>query len=165
MGASYPMGDYPDLHEFTGILIQTWRNSLANVAVPDYSKWIENLRAEEKDENIGLYSYTMIFLIWMIWYLNLLFILLILTNFLISIVGNAYGAAIEEDVEIIFALKSDLNQEVSLFNKWQGRVTPLDSLIIVGETEDVDEADANIKDISASLQDQYKTVRAVRTTV
>ena len=159
------MGDYPDLHEFTGILIQTWRNSLANVAVPDYSKWIENLRAEEKDENIGLYSYTMIFLIWMIWYLNLLFILLILTNFLISIVGNAYGAAIEEDVEIIFALKSDLNQEVSLFNKWQGRVTPLDSLIIVGETEDVDEADANIKDISASLQDQYKTVRAVRTTV
>lgn len=95
LGSGYPLGDYPDLNEFVANLLQTWRNSLANVAVPDYSRWSENLRAEEKEEALGLYSYTMIFLIWTIWYLNLLFILLVLTNFLISIVGNAYGAAIE----------------------------------------------------------------------
>ena len=113
VGASYPLGDYPDLHEFVAVLLQTWRNSLANVAVPDYSRWSDNLRAEEKEESYGLYSYFMIFLIWWIWYLNLLFILLVLTNFLISIVGNAYGQAIETDVEVIYALKSDLNQEFS----------------------------------------------------
>merc|ERR1711990_1030018 len=37
LGATYPPGDYPDLPEFVAILLQTWRNSLANVAVPDYS--------------------------------------------------------------------------------------------------------------------------------
>lgn len=88
----------------------------------------------------------------MIWYLNLLFILLVLTNFLISIVGNAYGAAIERDVEVIYALKSDLNQEVSLFNKWQGRLYNLDSLVIVVEKEDADEADANIREISKEMK-------------
>ena len=102
------------------------------------------MRAEEKEEAFGLYSYTMIFLIWLIWYLNLLFILLVLTNFLISIVGNAYGDATEQDVEIIYALKSDLNDEVSLFNKWQGRESSLDSMIIVAAREDSEEADANI---------------------
>lgn len=65
-------------------------------------------------------------------------------------------------MEIIYALKSDLNQEVSLFNKWQGRVRDLDSLIIVGAREDQDEADANIKDIAYSLKEQAKTLKAVR---
>lgn len=157
IGVTYPDGDYPDLNIYVANLIQTWRNSLANVAVPDYSKWSENLRAEEKDESFGLYSYLMIFLSWLIWYLNLLFICLVLTNFLISIVGNSYGL-IEQDVELIYALKSDLNQEVGLFNKWQNRVTPLDSMIIVAEKEDPEEVDANIKGIAASLQDQHKSV-------
>ena len=94
--------------------------------------------------------------------MNLLFILLVLTNFLISIVGNAYGKAIEEDVEVIYALKSDLNQEISLFNKWQGRVQSLDSFIIVGERETVDGAEANICEIAASLRKQHEAVKALR---
>ena len=93
----------------------------------------------------------MIYLCWMIWFLNLLFICLVLTNFLISIVGNAYGL-IEEDVELIYALKSDLNQEVGLFNKWWNRIRDLDSLIIVSEAEEQEDADANIKDIASSLK-------------
>lgn len=148
--------------EFVAVLIQTWRNSLANVAVPDYSRWSDNLRNEEKEGSYGLYSYVMIFLIWTIWYLNLLFILLVLTNFLISIVGNAYGKAIDEDVEIIYALKSDLNQEVSLFNKWQGRVQGMDSLIIVGERETVEGADEKICDIADSLRVQHETTQTLR---
>ena len=129
--------------------------------MPDYSRWSENL-PDEKEGSYGLYSYFMIFLIWWIWYLNLLFILLVLTNFLISIVGNAYGKAIEEDVEVIYALKSDLNQEISLFNKWQGRVQGLDSLIIVGEREAAEEADANICKIAGSLRHQHETVKTLR---
>lgn len=161
IGSTYPDGDYPDLNIYVANLIQTWRNSLANVAVPDYSKWSENLRAEEKAEGFGLYSYLMIFLSWTIWYLNLLFICLVLTNFLISIVGNSYGL-IEQDVELIYALKSDLNQEIGLFNKWQNRITPLDSMIIVAEKEEPEQADANIREIAASLQDQHKSVLSAK---
>ena len=91
IGAGYPEDDYPDLNSYVANLLQVWRNSLANVAVPNYSKWSDNLRAEEKEESLGIYSYLMIFLCWLIWFLNLLFICLILTNFLISIVGNSYG--------------------------------------------------------------------------
>jgi len=51
----------------------------------------------------------MIYMSWFIWFFNLLFILLVLTNFLISIVGNAYGDALDEEEAICYALKSDLN--------------------------------------------------------
>lgn len=132
IGSNYPQDDYPNLHEFIGIVLTTWRNSLDNVAVPDYSKWSENLKKEQED-GLGWYSYTMIYLSWAIWFFNLLFILLVLTNFLISIVGNAYGGALEEEEAIAYALKSDLNQEVSLFNKWQGRDFELDSIFIVSK--------------------------------
>lgn len=70
---------------------------------------------------MGLYSYTMIFLIWTNWYINLLFCYMILCNFLIGIICNAYNTAIEGDVETRYALKSDLNQEISLYNKWKHR--------------------------------------------
>lgn len=46
IGTSYPQDDYPDLHEFIGIVITTWRNSLDNVSPPDYSKWSANLKEE-----------------------------------------------------------------------------------------------------------------------
>lgn len=91
IGSTYPADDYPDLNIYVANLLQTWRNSLANVAVPDYSKWSANLKAELADESFGIYSYLMIFLSWYIWFLNLLFICLVLTNFLIAIVGDAYG--------------------------------------------------------------------------
>jgi len=46
LGSSYAQDDYPDLHEYIGIFITTWRNSLDNVAPPDYSKWSANLKEE-----------------------------------------------------------------------------------------------------------------------
>lgn len=64
IGSSYPEDDYPDLNSYVANLIQTWRNSLANVAVPNYSKWSDNLQAEFKEESFGIYSYLMIFLSW-----------------------------------------------------------------------------------------------------
>jgi hypothetical protein len=96
----------------------------------------------------------MIYLSWTIWFFNLLFILLVLTNFLISIVGNAYGGALEEESQIVYALKSDLNQEVSLFNKWWKRDYPLDSIIIVSKKEEIGEFESNVMDISGSVKDQ-----------
>lgn len=154
IGSSYPQDDYPDLHEFIGIVITTWRNSLDNVAPPDYSKWSENLKKEYEDNGLGWYSYIMIYMSWTIWFFNLLFILLVLTNFLISIVGNAYGEALDVEQQIGYALKSDLNQEVSLFNKWQGRDEELDSIIIVAKKEELESFEDNVMSISASVKDQ-----------
>jgi len=108
IGSNYPQDDYPNLHDFTGIFLTTWRNSLGDVAAPDYSNWSKNLRSEEK-EGLGWYSYTMIYITWLIWFFNLLFVLLVLVNFLISIVGNSYGSALDEEQAIAYALKSDLN--------------------------------------------------------
>lgn len=99
----------------------------------------------------------MIFLCWFIWYLNLTFILQVLANFLISIVGNSFGL-IEQDVELIFAQKSDLNQEIGLFNKWQNRINDLDSLIIVSEQEDQEDADPKVKSIAAALKEQRRSL-------
>ena len=97
----------------------------------------------------------------LIWFLNLLFILLVLTNFLISIVGNAYGNALEESEQIAYALKSDLNQEISLFNKWQGLDIRMDSVIIVSKKEEVGEFESNYMDISAAVKDQLNQIASM----
>lgn len=145
LGSGYPQGDYPGLNVWVANWLQTWRNALANCAVPDYSLWVQNLRAEEKEGGTGsLYTYVIIFLIWLNWYSNLFLVFLVLLNFLISLVGNAYNSAKEYSDETAYALKSDLNQEVSLFNKWQGRDYKMDSLIIISEIETAEEADQQI---------------------
>jgi len=107
----------------------------------------------------------MIYMSWFIWFFNLVFILLVLTNFLISIVGNAYGGALDEEEAIVYALKSDLNQEVSLFNKWQSRDFELDSIFIVSKAQSVGEFEGNLRDISASVKNQLNEIKSMKKSV
>ena len=159
LGGAYPAGDYPELHTFLIILIATWRNSVGDIYVPEYPNWSSNLQAEEKDvadeEAVGTtYTYTMIGLIWLVWFLNLLFLFLILTNFLISIIGNSFGDNIDKNEEVGYANKIDLNVEAALYKRWWGSDKKFDTIVFLvakEEEETTFDSDVILEKINAQM--------------
>lgn len=67
------------------------RNSLSDLIVPDPSYWIEYM-----GKNPGKYTkaHFMYFLLWAVWVINLFYMVVILLNFLISIVSKTHDEAI-----------------------------------------------------------------------
>lgn len=161
LGGAYPAGDYPELHTFLIILIATWRNSVGDIYVPEYPNWSSNLQAEEKDvadeEAVGTtYTYTMIGLIWLVWFLNLLFLFLILTNFLISIIGNSFGDNIDKNEEVGYANKIDLNVEAALYKRWWGSDKKFDTIVFLVAKEEEDttlDSDIILEKINAQMDE------------
>lgn len=167
LGGSYAAGDYPELHEFLIIVIATWRNAIGDIYAPDYSNWSANLSAEDKDkedvEAVGTtYSYTMIGLVWLVWFLNQLFLFLVLTNFLISIIGNSFGNNIDKQVEVSYNNKIDLNVEAALYKKWWGNDKKFDTIVILCPPEEDAAAeldsDTLLGKINAQMQQQQQQI-------
>jgi hypothetical protein len=141
LGGAYGAGDYPELHEFLIIVLATWRNAIGDIYAPDYSKWSANLGVEDKDQDdvdgVGTtYSYVMITLVWLVWFLNQLFLFLVLTNFLISIIGNSFGNNIDKREEVAYNNKIDLNVEAALYKKWWGNDRKFDTIVILCPKEE-----------------------------
>jgi len=172
LGAGYKPDDYPELSDFTIIVLATWRNAIGDIYAPDYHKWSENLNAEDavKDEESArtgvTYTYVMITLVWLIWWLNQLFLFLVLTNFLISIIGNSFGDNIAKNMEVAYANKIDLNVETALFKKWMGNDQKFDTLIFLCPAEDsssgeLDESEV-LNRISTKMKTQQESMAALR---
>ena len=69
-----PPADYPGLSKFFAIIMMTFRNSIGDLAPPDYAYWIiekdETTIDEETKTVIGNgYRYAIIHFIWFIWLL------------------------------------------------------------------------------------------------
>lgn len=47
LGAGYKPDDYPELSDFTIIVLATWRNAIGDIYAPDYHQWSANLNAED----------------------------------------------------------------------------------------------------------------------
>lgn len=56
-------------------------------------------------------------IIWFIWFLNSVFNMIIMLNFMISIVQASYMRVMATRNQYIYQYKSDLNQEVNIFKK------------------------------------------------
>jgi hypothetical protein len=75
--ASFDDKDYPGVNPFLIILIQTFRNSIGDIDVPVYEAWFPELP--------DISDYFLISLIWTFWFLNIVFNLIVLLNFLIAV--------------------------------------------------------------------------------
>jgi len=74
--------DYPIIGRGMKYALYTYRNSVGDINPPTYPYWIDHL--EEKS------SLFMISLIWVFWFLNQYFVLIIMLNCLISIIGQSF---------------------------------------------------------------------------
>jgi hypothetical protein len=77
--------DYAMLDSNLVLLFQTYRNSIGDIAAPQYSKW-EELFASE-DHLTSVKGMIMISVIWSVWVFHQFIMLILLLNFLIAIVS------------------------------------------------------------------------------
>lgn len=83
LGAEFSDGDYPEFNEFFVMIIQTYRNSIGDIAPPTYDLWTEENTLKDYPNT----STFMILVIWVAWFMNQYFNLIILLNFLIAIIS------------------------------------------------------------------------------
>ena len=90
MGIKFGGDDYPGINDNAIYPIQIFRNSLGDIAAPDYSYWTHGNNSPSHDL-LDLYaSNSMYWLVWVMFVMTQLFLLIILLNFLIAIISTSY---------------------------------------------------------------------------
>jgi hypothetical protein len=81
--------DYDHVDASIALILQNFRNSVGDIAVPTYDYWIP-----DKDSTVGYplanFQIGMVGWAWMLFLFNEFFILIVLLNFLIAIIGQSY---------------------------------------------------------------------------
>jgi hypothetical protein len=85
MGMRVETGDYDGLGFKMRAFLQMYRNSIGDIAPPKYDLYLDSELNITSTENT-----LMITIIWIVWFLNQVFILIILLNFLIAIISQSY---------------------------------------------------------------------------
>lgn len=99
--------DYPSIGKILQVVIQVFRNSIGDIAPPMYENWSDNLKDKE---DIGS-SIISIYLLWTIWFINILLMLIVMLNFLIAEVGNTYAKASTLGEKFHYRERSILNYQ------------------------------------------------------
>jgi hypothetical protein len=85
LGVRIEADDYSGLGFKMRALIQIYRNSIGDIAPPKYDLYLDKDGMVKGGENK-----LMVAIIWITWFMNQLFILIILLNFLIAIISQSY---------------------------------------------------------------------------
>lgn len=141
-GANFDDEDYPTL-KLLAVHFQTYRNSIGDIGTPQYDYWTYYHRHFDKSVMFG-YGQCMIYLIWILWYLNQFFNLIILLNFLIAIVSQSYEKVMTDSMKYEYEHKAELNSETERFFRMIFTPKAFDIMCTVSSHEDDDfELDAN----------------------
>ena len=95
----------------------TFRNSIGDLAPPDYAFWINEteefeIKPDVKDTAIkSYYRYFFIILVWIVWVFQIVFMIILLLNFLIADISEKYEMVIGERTLNVYHDKASLNKE------------------------------------------------------
>lgn len=115
----------------TTFFLQTFENALGNISNPTYDLWSIKLKCatDPKDpkcthENVGVItgqtywiSQLSIYLIWLVWFANQFLILIILLNFLISVISKSYSDVMDSALMFKYVQMCELNREFAILNE------------------------------------------------
>ena len=120
MGADFGEEDYSNLPGFVRVIISIFRTSIGDIQAYDYGEWKDK---DKKDETLLLEGESVednsdflraqpvaISIVWIIWFFNIFFMVIILANFLIAEVSVTF-----EDVKNLGNVF--LNREKAKFNE------------------------------------------------
>lgn len=88
--------DYYFLPSFIQFLLMTYRNSIGDITIPEYQKWVDLY--DEKQRDSQYHQFTIVFLVWLVWIFNQLICFIILLNFLIAVISQGYDNVVAEQV-------------------------------------------------------------------
>ena len=90
-------------------LLEEWRNTIGDLNEPSFAVWTK-LGEQEGLKNI---SECMILYIWVLWLVNLTFMLIILLNLLISVMTQAYEAALDDNFTMKYQFRVSMACEAA----------------------------------------------------
>lgn len=138
IGCKFDEEDYPSLTLRTRTLIQVYRNSIGDIAAPQYDLWF-NPEKYTKEENYGYYEgrlgKMMVGLIWTIWFLNQFFCMVMLMNFLIAIISDEYATISTFQNHYTYMRRKELNFDcLCVYNFFQ-QLEDFNTLIVWSDPE------------------------------
>lgn len=105
LDAEFDGGDYPLMPKTLQLIFITFRNSIGDLGIPGYEKFIARY---EGGKNTSLIIIT---LIWVMWIMNIALMLIVLMNFLIAIISESYAAVMEAKTQYVYKDKAEMNLE------------------------------------------------------
>ena len=105
--------DYPDMNPNLAMFTQVFVNSIGEISMPDYSRWCQDKVNKKKCNPVFVGT------IWGVFMFHNILVVIILLNFLISIIGQSYEKVWTYKEIYIFMNKMELNCEYySFMNFW-----------------------------------------------
>ena len=83
-GMAIAAGDYPEVNPYVMYMILIFRNSLGDATLPDTTYWQQFLNTNSATAEL------MIVVAWIIYLINMFFLMIVMLNFLIAIVSQSY---------------------------------------------------------------------------
>ena len=119
-------GDTDDIFQFVNLFVQTFRTSIGDLQDPEFDFWNKQIG---NDQNLVV-SYLNIYWGWFLWYVQLLFIFIILLNFFIALIGNAYDECMSTSEVKNYSHKATVNREAFAFFQFLGKLQAFDFYIL-----------------------------------
>jgi hypothetical protein len=116
MEADFDDNDYQEVPIIVRIFLQTFRNAIGDLTVQRYGAWAK----ESPDKSNSFARAVAITVIWIFWFFNVLGMVIILINLLISQVGSTYSTVLEQGTQFLLLQKAELNQHVFKIEKLFG---------------------------------------------
>ena len=98
-------GGLPDVPSGSALFIESFENSIGNINNPNYLKLTVGKDLSQFMANIQLFT------IWTVWFLNQYVILVVMLNFLISVISDTYAGVQERSKMHLYRYRSQLNIE------------------------------------------------------
>ena len=84
--------EYPNLPNWSRDILWTFRNSIGDLQMPDYSYWTEQYKFDDKGKGPKAFSYYFIVAyFWIVWVMNVFTLLIIMLNFVIAAISESYA--------------------------------------------------------------------------
>jgi hypothetical protein len=94
--------DYNNLPKEIQFFLLTYRNSIGDISIPDYSDTLD--AHVNKAEKVII-----IIMVWFVWIFNQFICLIILLNFLIAVISEEYESVLGDSVIDFWMNRADLN--------------------------------------------------------
>ena len=145
LGFEIDDGDYSSMGQASIYALQTYRNSVGDIAAPAYSFW-------ESQTDFPHLQSKMIMIIWFAWLMNQFFLTIILLNFLIAILAESFTVVMEQELQCKYKSKVALNKETFLTLKAFNMLTPFEGFLLAAQTPALPDPDP-IKEAQDEIQE------------
>lgn len=97
---------YPGLDQTIGYMLYSFRNAIGDLTDPNYDRWIMRTDAGEISETGEILA---VGLTWCMWLFQAIFMVIILLNYLIAVISQAYERVVNQRLIYSYIHRSEIN--------------------------------------------------------